>query len=121
MDKEFQQLFDVLQEGISISWEKIVFYAAYFEDSYTMKFYVLNNGKYMDCFDITDEDSLIYTFDSIDKILNPSRIAMSPNKRWKVLTMNVDNNGNMKSEFEYNDISDNMVEYFKNWKEKYLV
>ena len=98
-----------------------MFYAAYFEDSYTMKYYVLNNGKYRDCFDISDEDSLIEAFDSIDKILNPLRISLPTNKKWNVLTMIVDNNGNMKSEFEYNDISDKSVEYFKNWKDKFLI
>ena len=40
--------------------------------------------------------------------------------KWSSLTMRVEKNGAMKTDFDYEDHTDDMVLYEKKWKEKYL-
>ena len=40
MNFDFQNIFDKLQDGMPTEWDKVVLYVAYFEGSYSMKYYV---------------------------------------------------------------------------------
>lgn len=122
-DKLFQNIFDRIQPVIPESWEKLVFYAAYFNGSYTMKFYVdCGNGKYHDCFHIAGVDriQLIKLFMNLDKELSEERNKLEISSRWNVFTMTVCADGTMKSDFDYTEISDDFTAYEKEWKYHYL-
>lgn len=42
--------------------------------------------------------------------------------RWfREYSMTVDSDGKMKTDFDYTDISNDVIEYEEHWKEKYLV
>ena len=56
---------------------------------------------------------------NINSVLEPSR-KTTDKSAWTVFTMIVDNNGNMKTYFDYEDISETFIAYEKKWKEKYL-
>lgn len=121
--KVFQDVFDKISDYLPVAWEKMVFYAAYTEGSYSMKFYSQNDqGEYMDCFSIPgiERNKLIRLFMDIDKVLSKERICLDDKNRWSVFTMVVDFKGNMKTEFDYNDGSEDMIAYEKKWKRKYL-
>lgn len=120
----FQNVFDILIEVMPQDWDKVIFYAGYAEGSYGMKFYTkLGNMEYVDCFSQqeADEEKLMMAFMKIDNVLSPVREQLDDANRWNVLTMMVDSQGHMKTEFDYEDISERMIEYEREWEKKYLL
>lgn len=118
----FQQIFDLILPTLPDGWKKMILYVGYTSGSYTMKFYTRDvNGVYTDCFSQKDSNKvrLIKLFMSIDNIIGKER--NNEKDRWSVMTMIVDNGGNMKTEFDYADISENSIQYERKWKEKYIV
>jgi len=57
----------------------------------------------------------------IDKILAEERMSLDEKNRWTVFTMQVDSDGNMRTEFDYIDHTEDMVSYEREWKERYLL
>lgn len=123
-EKLFQNVLDKIQDYLPADWRKMVFFAGYTEGSYSMKFYSkAQRGSFTDCFSLPGikRTKLIKTFMDIDKILARERAGLEGESRWTVFTMMVDSDGNMKTEFDYNDHSDDMVMYEKEWEQKYLI
>ena len=120
MDIMFQTVFNLIQNKLPENWEKMAFFASYFDGGYMMKYYVRIGGNYQDCYDLSPESEVEMVFSEIDKVIEPERAKLDDKKRWNVFTMIVSNDGSMKSEFEYKDISDDEIEYIKSWKKKYL-
>jgi len=119
----FQSVFDELQDFLPENWKKIILYAGYAGDSYSMKFYTdCGEGVFMDCFSQkgANKAQLIKLFMKIDRILSSERKKLGADNRWSVLTMIVDEGGSMKTEFDYTDISENMIAYEQEWKKRYL-
>ena len=120
----FQTVFDKLIDFLPKGWKNVIFFAGYTNGSYTMKFYTKNNNKeYMDCFNMpgVSKASLIKLFMEIDKTLSAQRNDLGSDKAWTVFTMRVDSDGNMKTDYDYNDHSEDMVAYEEEWANKYLV
>ena len=115
----YQGIFNTLQEVLLDDWHKVVFYAEYGESSYSMKYFVdFGDGQYIDCFrlkGITKQD-IIKAFAVIDSQIMPIRKELSKKDTWTVMTLVVDENGN----FEYKDISEDLVGYYNGWKNRYL-
>lgn len=119
----FQQVFDLIQEYLPIEWNKVVVYAGYGSGSYSINFHVMkSDNSYVDCYNLKtcSKAQLIKLFMNINRVFEPSRTAKSGKSPWTVCTMIVDSNGNMKTSFDYEDISENSIEYEKKWKERYL-
>ena len=88
-----------------------------------MKFYTSDkDGLYTDCFSQKgiNRAQIIKLFMEVDKVLASERKSLDDKNRWSVMTMIVEADGNMKTDFEYNDISENAISYEQNWKNKYL-
>ena len=122
-DKIFQEVFDMLQEYLPTEWKKVVVYAAYSAGSYSINFHVMKaDNLYVDCYNLKtcSKAQLIKLFMNINRVLEPSRKATTGKSAWTVFTMIVDNEGNMKTNFDYEDISETSIAYEKKWKEKYL-
>ena len=60
------------------------------------------------------------TFKSIDKEVLKER-KKTKSDLWSNMTMIVDNNGNMHTDFDYTDLSEGSYKYCKKWKAQYLV
>ncbi len=118
----FQSIFDKLQDVLPPAWDEVIFYAAYTAGSYSMKYYVKNDTEIVECFNQTDANKMqiVKVFMSIDNELTPVRKNLAPNEVWSVMTMIVDRSGNMKTHFDYADISENVIEYTRAWEKKYL-
>ena len=119
----FQDVFDRLQDCLPEKWENVILYVAYTTGSYSMKYYSnCGNGEFVDCFkqEGVNKAQLIKLFMGIDKILAPERKALDDKNRWTVMTMIVNKTGEMKTEFDYKDISESAIEYEQEWKKKYL-
>ena len=119
----FQNIFDKISSFLPMSWKNIIYFAGYTEGSYSMKFYVENgDGRFVDCFSMpgVTRAGLIKTFVEIDKLLSKERQALGEEKKWTVFTMRVNSDGHMKTDFEYDDHSEDMVSYEEVWQAKYL-
>ena len=119
----FQNIFDIIQPTLPNSWKKMVLFVGYTAGSYTMKYYTADEkGEYRDCFSQKEINKvqLIKLFMRIDRVVGPERKKLDEQNKWSVLTMTVTNDGNMKTEFDYADISENVIAYERNWKEKYI-
>ena len=119
----FQNVFDLLLDFLSEQWDTVIFFAGYTNGSYSMKFYIKDEqGQYKDCFELGFENiQLVKLFMAIDRVLTKERNNLEDKSRWNVLSMNIKSNGNMKTDFDYSDISENSIKYEENWKKKYLV
>ena len=119
----FQSVFDKIQDYLPSGWNKMILYIAYNEGSYSMKYYTCGpDGIYVDCYsdDTASKAQLIRLFMSIDKILSKERKSLEDDKKWTVMTMVVDSEGKMTTDFDYSDISENSIEYERNWRKKYI-
>lgn len=118
----FQNIFDKLQDGMPAAWDKVVLYVAYFEGSYSMKYYVRKGkSEYVDCYNLEGmtNSKLIKLFMALDKIIAPERETLGK-KKWSVMTLIVDSEGDFKTDFDYKDISADSLEYEEKWEKKYL-
>ena len=121
---DFQNLYELLDAVLPNTWDKVVFRAEYRDGSYSMKYYVKDSaGEYTDCFSIPgiSEDEIVNAFIQIDKILFPERQQLSEEKRWNVLTMVIDSDGQFKTYFSYDNIDLDYNAFIDNWKKLYLV
>lgn len=119
----FQNTFDKLQDFLPKSWKTVVFYAGYTEGSYSMKFYTdCGDGKYIDCFNQEgiNKAQLIKLFMSIDKEFSAERKKLTDENKWTVFTMVIDEQGYMRTYFDYTNIDGNTISYEREWKKKYL-
>lgn len=119
----FQKVFNLVQPFLPEGWNKMILYVGYTVGSYSMKFYTCDSqGTYTDCFKCKEisKAKLIQLFMSVDKLLAPERRTLDEKNKWSVMTMIVDSEGNMKTEFDYTDISENTIAYEQRWKEKYI-
>ncbi|MCD7750511.1 MAG: antitoxin YezG family protein [Lachnospiraceae bacterium] len=123
MNLDFQKIFDELQPFLPASWYKVLFYAMFTEGSYSMKFFTCDEGgTFQDCFSQNEDRTteLLDAFSNIYKLIAPSRATLPDDSKWSVMTMIVDHAGTMKTEFDYEDISESTIAYARAWKEKYL-
>lgn len=118
----YEKILDTLLDVVPAKWDEIIFYAEYTPVSYSFKYIVKSNGRYIDCFDIqgVTEDVLLQKFMRLNEIISPSRASLSKKDKWSVMTIIFQNDGIFNTYFDYADISENSVEYFQNWKAKYL-
>ena len=75
-----------------------------------------------DCFKLKgiSKRDIIKAFALIDSQIMPIRKKLSKKDTWSVMTLIVDDEGNFKADFEYEDISEDSIGYYQRWKEKYL-
>lgn len=121
-DLIFQQMFDTVYSVIPEKWNKVIIYAEYGENSHSVNFYVNTEGRYIDSYNLpgVGEKDRYRIFDEIDSVLRPERRKADSNMKWTVLTLIVDNEGRMKADFVYDDISENSIEFKMNWRKNYL-
>lgn len=124
MNKEvFQKVFDIIQPVLPEDWKKMALFVGYTAGSYTMKYYTCDEmGVYTDCFNQKNinKAQLIKLFISIDKVVGAERKKLDEKNKWSVMTMLVSKDGNMKTDFDYSDISENTIAYEQKWKENYI-
>lgn len=120
--KIIQNIFDVLQDGLPDTWEKVVFYAAYAQGSYSMKYFVKSENEYKDCFSLEEisENQIINLFVNMDEIISSYRNTLKNSDKWSVLTMSVNSNGEFKTDFDYSDLSEKLISFEEDWKKTYL-
>ena len=115
-DKIFQEIFDRLQDYLPEDWKRVIYFVGYTKGSYSMKFYTQNEeGEYFDCFHLQGitKGQIIKLFMDIDKIISKERAKLADKDKWSSLTMRVEKNGAMKTDFDYEDHTDDMVLYEK--------
>lgn len=121
-EKVYQAIFDEIVPFIPEGWTKIVLYLEYGEDSYSFSFFYNDGKDYIKCYDIPNvlDDALFAAFKRIDEVVDSER-KKSTGDLWSNMTMLVDADGNMHTDFDYTDLSSGTYQFKKQWKEKYLV
>ena len=59
-------------------------------------------------------------FLAIDKVLSKERVSLDDKNRWTVFTMMVEADGKMRADFDYEDHSEDMISFEREWEKKYL-
>ena len=122
-DIPYQSIFNVLLEVLPDNWHKVVFFAEYAESSYSMKYFVdFGDGKFVECFKLGDipKRNIIRSFALIDNLIMPVRRELTKKDTWSVMTLSIDKEGYFKADYDYDDISEDPIEYYQKWKNKYL-
>ena len=115
-----QKVFERLQEVLPEWWQKVAFYAGYTAGSFEMKYYVQDKkGEFISCYKLLSDNDNTMLFMDIDEDISLIRDNLIPEKRWNVFTMEFDCDGNVKSDFGYEDISENSINSIQNWEEQY--
>lgn len=119
--KIFQKIFDEVNKCLPAKWERVVIYLEYGEDAYSYAFYIRTSGKYVNGFDLPNasEKNITDSFENIDKIIQKERSAIK-DKPWTNMTMIVNGDGMMHTDFDYTDLAEGAYKYKKAWKKKYL-
>ena len=114
----YQKIFDEISKYLPSEWSKIVAYFEYGEASYTFEFYVKVGEQFIKCYDLPQavDDDLFASFKTIDKIIAPER----GDNDWTSMTMIIDAEGNMHTDFDYTDLLEGSYQFKKEWKAKYL-
>lgn len=117
----YQEMMDMLLDFFPENWEKVIFYLAYSSGSFSMKYYVLVNGAYVDCYQSgVSRTQLIAAFTDIHRKVSSVRNRLEAKQKWSVMTLIVDSEGNMHADYDYKDIDEEFIGYEKAWKAKYL-
>lgn len=117
-----QNIYEELNKYLMPGWDKLVVYLEYGNASYSFSFFV-KNGKdkdYLKCYDLpgVSDDELAKSFKKIDNLINKERGKL--NDVWTNMTIVVDNEGNMHTDYDYTDLSEGTYQFKQNWKKKYL-
>ena len=118
----YQAIFNKLQEYLPANWDEVVFYAAYAEGSYSMKYYVKKGTEITSCFNLMNvsKAQLVKLFMSIDRELVAERKSLPTKDLWSVMTMVIGADGNMKTHYDFTNICENSISFEKAWEDKYL-
>ena len=119
----FQYIFDNLFDLLPLKWDELIFYTEYGNSSYSMEFYVKEEGKgFVKCFEIPEINRklLLARFMNIDKKIKVIRKDLKKNECWTNLTMSVMKSGKMKTDFDYTNLTVDSYIYKETWKKKYL-
>lgn len=116
-NKIAQALVPYLPEG----WEHVVMYAHVKPDVYEIYFYVMVDNKYVNCFAMEQDygitrKEVMACFDEIYEILYPDY----EDKEWYSATVRLTNEGDLVMYYDYDDHTEDEIEYREAWKEKYL-
>lgn len=123
-EMNYNEIASLIIDLLPEKWSKVAFFVQYFEESYTMKFYAdCGDGKYTDCYLLPDVNSkdIYSTFFAINRLIKPVYNNLAKKDRWSVMTMLFSCDGNFRTEYDYEDISENSIMYIMEWKKKYLI
>ena len=116
-DRIMKQLVGVLPQG----WTKTILFVNLTASSHEVFFYTQVNGKYIQCFELCSisditRGELRKVFKAICDIVREDWAEHG----WSVLTLKIEANGKFSADFSFDDISEKQLEYYEEWKKKYL-
>lgn len=119
--KNFQEIYNNLAPYLPNGWKRVALYFAFIGNMTSHKFYVDTGKGYIDCFQLGyKKPTLRQIFDSIEDILILERESLPKEKLWSVFTMFIYAKGKFDSNYAYDDISENFIEYQKSWEQNLL-
>ena len=120
MDRLFQDIFDKMTSYLPTDWGKVALMANYGDGSYSIYIHVKINNQYTEISDLGYTEKDIHVLKrEIHKLIKSERKQLTGKDLWYTMTLIVD--GNFKADFDYEDVSENSIEYTLEWRKKYLV
>ncbi len=123
-DKFYQDILDAVLEKIPEDWNRIVFFAAYLKNAFHIDFYYKNEDvPYCSLSDMNgiNENERFGFILSLNEMIQKKRKQLDDKNRWNVMTLIVNGDGEYKAEFGYEDISETILIYEKEWRNRYLI
>lgn len=104
----YQQIFNKLQDYLPEGWQKIDFHTVHTKRKYSMKYFVMTENKWVDCFNLIDRKELVRLFIDINKDITNVWNRLPEKHKWYVLNMVVDRQGHINVTYDYaDDVKDN--------------
>ena len=116
----YQKIYEELNKYLMPKWEKLVVYLEYGNASYSFSFFVKKGKEYIKCYDLlgVSEEALAQSFKKIDVFVSKERDKAKD--KWSNMTMIVECDGTMHTDYDYTDLSEGTYQFKKMWKQKYL-
>ena len=115
-----EEIFNEIQDYLPEKWDKVIYWALYTNDSYSMKYFVKQDDKYIDCFDLYEDEELIDLFIKLDEIIQNYKAKLKEFDRWTSMVLEVNSDGSFKTNYDYADLNDMIIEYEEKLKKEYL-
>lgn len=122
----FSEIMIQMQPILPVSWKKLCLYADVAEDSYEISYYVFvdDRSEPIQCYDIpleyhVSEEDIDNVFASLAELLRKSK--SENNQTWTIFTFVLLADGTTDVYYDYDDHSNNIFSYKKEWKKKYVV
>lgn len=113
-------IFNEIQDYLPEKWDKVIYWALYTNDSYSMKYFIKQDDKYTDCFDLYKDEELIELFIKLDEIIQNYKANLKESNKWTAMVLEVNSDGSFKTNYDYADLKDIIVEYEEKLKNEYL-
>lgn len=118
-----QHLANILQEYLPTGWQEVVFFAGYYQDdSGFLKYFVkLDNGKYIDCFNLIPEDKILQPqLFRLHREIKSVRVKLPQKHKWVCMVFSFTNQGKFDQEYDYADgvAQSDLQNYVENYKNK---
>ena len=117
-----KDLYDIVKSILPKNWKNIILYAGFVGGSFATNVYIKKSlGKYQDMYNMLPKREDAYpTMLAIQKYLKPIRDKLSAKNKWNILTFSINNKGDFKFDYDYNDYSNKMATWTFDWEKKYL-
>ena len=116
-EKIAEQLVGVLPQG----WTRAVLFANLTSSSYEMFFYTKLDGTYIQCFELCKMSDL--TKGDLRKAFRAIYETVKNDQKecgWSVMTFMFESSGKFSTDFVFDNISENPLQYYEKWKDRYL-
>ena len=120
MEEISNEIFNEIQNYLPNNWDNVVYWALYTSDSYSMKYFIKKDDKYIDCFELFTDGDLLSLFKKLNIIIQKYKENLKESDKWTSMVLTVDSDGNFKTNYDYSNLDDISVKYEQRLKEIYL-
>lgn len=121
IDVSYENLYRAVYPSLPDNWQRVIIRAAFGDDSSSIKYYVLQDGKYCDCFElVSDQSAILEIIANIHYTIATTRDNLAIKNRWNAITVVIEADGSFHSDFDYAEKDWVSNETLNEWEGKYL-
>ena len=116
----FQKVYGEVADYLPKGWKSVAIYYAVSGNMTHFKYYVDSGKGYVNCFNLNEcgKENFKKIRSGLDNILLEDRKNLQQSKQWSVFTMFISSAGNFETNFGYDDISEDFLNYHENWEKE---
>ena len=121
IDVSYENLYRAIYPSLPVNWQRVVIRAAFGDGSSSIKYYVQQDGKYCDCFDlVSDQSAILEIIANVHYTIATTRDNLAIKNRWNAITVVIEADGTFRSDFDYDEKDWVSNETLNEWEGKYL-